>query len=537
MPCRRGQAVFSDRIRIKWETGLPQRTLTLIASALTIVGLVLLALVLTSGLSSTQINAHEADATIHFEAQRGLVLLAGDCLTVRWQVDGIREVYFDGQPQIGEGEQQVCLDSQTRPRLSIILRDGSQREYTLPITILATDPLFLGGLVTLVAALLLRLTWLAVGLHNLLIRLSTFARRTRLFLRLGIVAASVLMTLLLLDVGLRLYFTRFGTREDRIQYVYSLDEIRAENSILEPMPYVNYIPSPTYPGHNRLGYRGPEITLPKPADTFRIVALGGSTTYSTATSAEDAYPAQLQTILHEQYGYTNVEVINGGFIGYSSWETLVNFEFRVLELEPDMIILYDSVNDIVPREQLSVDCFHGDNPLRGLNSTKGFWVERDTPLSPSVLYRFAAVNLGWMPNPLTLNSWFELPQAACQNDALPVEQRVAQNSAAYFERNLRNTIVIAKANEVLPVLSTWTYDLDQERPDYWRKAVDENNTIIRQLAEEQDTPLVDLAATLPLNAAYWSGDGIHMFPPGTREQAAEYARFLVEAGLIPLAHE
>lgn len=504
-----------------------------IATALLIIGLILLGLVLITGLPPARIDTQDGEAVIHFEAERGLVAFAGGCLTVRWQVEGIREVYFGGQPQIGESQQLVCVDSFSLPRLSLILRDGNQREYTLPITILSSDPLFLAGLVALVIALFLRLRGLADALARLIAGFTTFARRVRLFARLSFIAASVLITLFVLDVGLRFYFTRFGTREDRIKYVYSLEEIRAENSILLPMPYVNYLPSPTYPGHNRLGYRGPEITLPKPDDTFRIVALGGSTTYSTATSAEDAYPAQLQTILRDQYGYTNIEVINGGFIGYSSWETLVNFEFRVLELEPDMIILYDSVNDIVPREQLSVDCFRGDNPLRGLNGTKGFWTERDTPLSPSVLYRFAAVNLGWMPNPLTLNSWFEPPQADCQNDALPVDQRVAENSAAYFERNLRNTIVIAKANGVLPVLSTWTYYLDQQRPDYWRAAVDEHNAIIRKLAQEQDAPLVDLVASLPLNADYWSGDGIHMFPPGTREQAAIYARFLVETGVLP----
>jgi lysophospholipase L1-like esterase len=506
---------------------------THIANALLVIGLALIGLVLITGLPPAQIDAREGDAVIHFEAERGLVAFAGDCLTARWQVEGIREVYFGGQPQIGEGQQSVCIDPSSPPRLSIILRDGSQREYTLPITILATDPLFLAGLAALLVALFLRLKGWADTLSRFITHFTSFVRRVRLFARLGIIVTSVLITLLLLDIGLRFYFTRFGTREDRIKYVYSLAEIRAENSILEPMPYVNYVPSPTYPGHNRLGYRGPEIALPKPPGTFRIVALGGSTTYSTATSAEDAYPAQLQNILRELHGYANVEVINGGFIGYSSWETLVNFEFRVLELEPDMIILYDSVNDIVPREQLSVDCFRGDNPLRGLNGTKGFWVERDTPLSPSVLYRFAAVNLGWMPNPLTLNSWFEPPQADCQNDALPVDQRVAQNSAAYFERNLRNTLVIAKANGVLPVVSTWVYYLDQQRPDYWRAAVDEHNAIIRRLAQEQGAPLVDLAASLPLNADYWSGDGIHMFPPGTREQALIYARFLVKMGLIP----
>ncbi len=500
---------------------------------LALLGLILLGILVISGLSPARLDARDGEAVIQLTVERGLVLLPGDCLMMRWQVEGIREVYVNQQPQVGQGEQTVCIDEQAQPRLSVILTDGSQREYVQPVSILVSDPLFWGGLLALGAAGLLRLGWL-VRVTGQVYRLTTgFIRRTQLIRRLALISLSVLVTLVVIDGVLRFYFTRFGSREDRIKYVYSLEEIRAENAVLIPLPYVNYAPSPDYPGHNRLGYRGPEITLPKPEGVYRIVALGGSTTYSSATSAEEAYPAQLQTVLRDQYGYSQVEVINGGFIGYSSWETLVNFQFRVLELEPDMIILYDSVNDIVPREQLSVDCFQGLNALRGLNGTKGFWVERDTPLSPSALYRFAAVNLGWMPNPLTLNSWFELPQAGCQNDALPVEERVARNSSAYFERNLRNTLVIAQANGVQPVLSTWAYYTDSARPVYWRAAVDENNQIIEALAAEQDVPLIDLAGELAVQADYWSADGIHMRPPGTLAQAAIYARFLAESGLIP----
>lgn len=156
-------------------------------------------------------------------------------------------------------------------------------------------------------------------------------------------------------------------------------------------------------------------------------------------------------------------------------------------------------------------------------------------LSPSTLYRVAAVNLGWMQNPLALNSWFQPPEANCQNDALPVEERVAKNPPIYFERNVRNTVVLAKANGVIPVISTWAYYLDQARPDYWRKAVDEQNEILRKIAGEQEVALYDMAANLPLKPEYWSGDGIHMFLPGTHEQAAQYAKFLVEEQLIPEA--
>ncbi|MEZ4670524.1 MAG: GDSL-type esterase/lipase family protein [Anaerolineae bacterium] len=503
-----------------------------IALLITLASIIALIFLIVLSSKPQSVTAQDGVSHISFSSDSGLVLLPSDCITVRWQVEGIREVYLNAAPQIGTGEQVVCVNAGTQPTLTVILNDGTKRDYQLPITILFAHPLFWGAVLAMLWALV-RLR-IAIGQVT-----GSFVKQMRQLIlaykvvqRLAIVVVSVGITCLLLDVGLRLYFTRFGTREDKIKYVYSLEEIQSQNSNLVPMPYVNYVPSPGYTGHNSLGYRGTEIAIPKPEGVFRIVALGGSTTYSSATTAEEAYPAQLQNILREEYGYINVEVINAGFLFYSSWETLVNFEFRVLELQPDLIILYDSVNDIVPREQLSVDCYRGLNTLRGLNGTKGFWVERDSALSPSTLYRLIAINLGWMQSPLALNSWFQPPQANCQNDALPVEERVAQNPPVYFERNVRNTVILAKANDVIPVISTWTYYRDQERPDYWRKAVDEQNDILKNIALAEDVPLFDLAGNLPIEADFWSGDGIHMFLPGTHEQAAEYARFLTEQNLL-----
>jgi lysophospholipase L1-like esterase len=500
-----------------------------VAAGLGICGLVLIISVIRP--TSSRIDTQEREATIFFEADPAFVTLPGDCVTVRWRVENIREIYVNEQAQIGEGQRQTCLE--TPPILRVKFQDESESSYSLSVPTLVISPLFWLGLILLVGTLPTILSPIFRPFSLVLKRVIQSPTFRALPQKLALMAFGIFLACFMLELGLRFYFSRYGSQEDRIKYLYSLEEVRQQTNILVPMPYVNYIPSPGFPEHNSLGYRGPEFEIPKPEGIYRIVALGGSTTYGSATKPEDSYPAQLQNVLRDQYGYNNVEVINGGMVGYSSWETLVSFEFRVLELEPDMIILYDSVNDIIPREQISVDCYRGHNTLRGLNGTKGFWVERDDPFIPSALYRLVAVNLGWMQNPLVLNSWFDPPQVSCQLDDLPLDERVAQNPPIYFERNLRNTIVLAQANDVQPVLSTWAYYLEQDRPEYWREAVDENNGIIRQLADERDVPLYDLAQKLPLNREFWSDDGIHMYAPGTLEQAQEYAAFLVESDLLP----
>lgn len=504
-----------------------------LAAALFIVGLLLLALLVPTAGNGASIQTIDGEAHIAFSATPTLLFLPGDCVDVRWQVDNIREVFINQSPVIGEGQQNLCIDPQHMPALRVKLQDGTLRNYTLAITILAVNPLFWLAVVFIIWGLLTFRTLIINPLSTTIrsLRASTFVRE--LPRRLLLTGLGILVACVLLEFGLRFYYGRFGSREDKIKYLMTRDEINNLDSILIPMPYVNYIPSPTYTDHNSLGYRGPDVAIPKPDGVYRIVALGGSTTYSSATTSADSYPSQLQTILRDDYGYANVEVVNGGFIGYTSWETLVNFEFRVLELEPDMILLYEGVNDITPREQISVDCYRGHNPLRGLNPARGFWIERDAPLSSSALYRLLAINLHWMPDPSAINSAFDLPKADCQNDALPVEQRVADNPPVYFERNLRSIIAIAQANNIQPVFSTWAYYLKQDRPEYWRKEVDENNVIVKQVAESMNVPLYDLITEMPLQPEYWSADGIHLFPPGTHEQAEEYAAFLDDQNLLP----
>ena len=46
---------------------------------------------------------------------------------------------------------------------------------------------------------------------------------------------------------------------------------------------------------NSFGFRGPEISMEKPADTFRIFVVGGSTTFGSAATCDDnTVPGYLQ---------------------------------------------------------------------------------------------------------------------------------------------------------------------------------------------------------------------------------------------------
>jgi hypothetical protein len=98
--------------------------------------------------------------------------------------------------------------------------------------------------------------------------------------------------------------------------------------------------------HNAAGYRGPLRATPKPEGVYRILCLGGSSTHGTTTNTDaDTWPAQLERQLIEATG-KKIEVINFGVFGYSTFESLVNLSFRGVELEPDLVLVYHSINDM-----------------------------------------------------------------------------------------------------------------------------------------------------------------------------------------------
>lgn len=124
----------------------------------------------------------------------------------------------------------------------------------------------------------------------------------------------------------------------------------------QPHPYLGYALKPdwhTAPGavpqasHNRLGFRGKQTEWKKPPGVLRIVTLGGSSVYGMSESNDDAVWSQrLEVLLNERHPSQKIEVVNGGVPGYTSFEMVVQLAFRLVNLEPDVVVVYETVNDM-----------------------------------------------------------------------------------------------------------------------------------------------------------------------------------------------
>jgi lysophospholipase L1-like esterase len=97
------------------------------------------------------------------------------------------------------------------------------------------------------------------------------------------------------------------------------------------------------------GWREPEVAHAHPASTYRIVALGDSTTFGQGVDPLDAYPAQLQRLLNQDPEWTahhpHTEVVNLGVPAYGPDQELRALELEGMAFHPDLVVLHLCTND------------------------------------------------------------------------------------------------------------------------------------------------------------------------------------------------
>jgi len=379
---------------------------------------------------------------------------------------------------------------------------------------------------------------------------------------LGVAALSSLLALVLAELLARAWLLNLAGDEAFRTYasVSQLEQrLGAEAQSISPYAphrYVGFVPSPGFrqePNrHDARGYRGAPVSVPKPDGELRIVCLGGSTTYSDGVKdPADSYPAQLEQELHGR-GLRKLRVVNGGASGYSSWETLINFQLRVLDLAPDVVIVYHALNDIAGRLVWPPSAYRGDNSgAVSLASNLG----ADTPLlERSTLARIALVRFGWAPSHLGLFRNFARPAPSnrfwdfmrqLQRGTYPsglfrrvsAEEILSRNPPIYFRRNLENLVHVAHGNGIRPVLLTFAHcdcgkgNVALQAPEI-RRAIAEHNEVILAVGKALDVPVYDLAAAFPGERRYFV-DSVHFTAEGNRERAVLIADFLVREGIVP----
>src|SRR6266545_4482886 len=90
---------------------------------------------------------------------------------------------------------------------------------------------------------------------------------------------------------------------------------------------------------NSLGFRSPEIPVPKPPGTVRLAFLGSSTTYGPYVDNASTWPHLVTQAIQAAYPTCRVDYINAGVPGFSSPRILTYYRAYVSKLEPDIVVL------------------------------------------------------------------------------------------------------------------------------------------------------------------------------------------------------
>jgi lysophospholipase L1-like esterase len=257
---------------------------------------------------------------------------------------------------------------------------------------------------------------------------------------------------------------------------------------------------------NNYGFRGADIPERKPAGARYIFALGGSTTACNEYPHEMTWPGLLEQRLRRRYGDDRIHVFNAGMGTATSYHSLVMYSNLIAELEPDLVLVYEGVNDNRAFYPSSARYF------REVGNGEDF-LQR-----PSYLLYELALN--------TRSTLLTRAARSLYPAALP------RKGFEYHEKNYRQIAYLASGYRTPLVFITQPVIPNRRKQDgNVRESNDRINESTRGLGQQLNVPVFDLAAVMPLDDEHFLADGVHYTKAGNATIATKLADWLVQSGL------
>jgi hypothetical protein len=300
---------------------------------------------------------------------------------------------------------------------------------------------------------------------------------------------------------------------------------------------------------NELGLRGKNLTAAKkPPGTYRIFFVGGSTTENPSTEESKTFPALVETELNARLGGApRVEVGNAAISGNLAAQTLAHVMHRLLPLEPDLIVDLE-VNDFY--YALSEGWDPSTYDMRFARRARF----RDWLLESCRLFAlFAETQQDELHDAKALYLHHAaLRRARARKDP---DDATLLRGRERFRETLRDIALVCEDAGVPLVQQTavWLYKPEQPKAEddvLWmsdlaryntalnltsgcaRRAMDAQNEVIREVARERETRLVDLDRLVPHDLAHLVDD-CHFATKGQETAAKAIVEKLLEGGKLP----
>lgn len=326
-----------------------------------------------------------------------------------------------------------------------------------------------------------------------------------------------------------------------------------QDSKISPHPYLLYQTTPGYGvqqggeggttvrQHNALGYRSDEVAVEKAPGVFRIMTLGGSTTYGVAIkNYQDTWPHLLQKILNEDppAGYDSVEVLNAGLSGYTTAEIMSAWMFRHQYMDVDLVLIHTGGNDVYPLLYPDYDPEYRHYRARGLSLI--------LPMQDTLRYLVEISNtvelltMALVPTGALYPVYVSSPYTVQMLDPAETLQRVMNTYPEGFARNL-STLVRAIKGDGTPVAmmsfvqatDDWIEEMDagqRGRVDSISLGLEKNREVMRSIAAAHQVPYIEPTHMDFPNEMFI--DYCHLRNEGQIAKAEMFAEFLRNEQLV-----
>jgi lysophospholipase L1-like esterase len=311
--------------------------------------------------------------------------------------------------------------------------------------------------------------------------------------------------------------------------------VRMQNTI--PQPYLHYIHAPNYAStrfgaqHNADGYRGEAVPMQPQSEVYRILCLGGSTTYGASVGRpEEAYPAVLAELLNAQStgGVGRVEVINGGLTWGTTAELLNHYHFKFRYYRPDLVIINVGGNDaqayIMP--YYHPDYSHWRQPMVNLRPLPHAWrwLARSRLFSSAILRIFYSDQLEggqfvYREGTRPVAPWFKP-----EGKVIKARREIPDEHLAFLH-NMEALIrsIQAAGGRVLLVPFRAAPDGYKGRP-FELSQILRHEELLKRLALQYTLGFAPFPASI-ISPENWT-DHCHLDPSGEREKATHIAEYV-----------
>lgn len=283
---------------------------------------------------------------------------------------------------------------------------------------------------------------------------------------------------------------------------------------------------------NSFGFRSPEITKNKPAGRLRVAFLGGSTTYCAEVSSNAmTWPALVIKAMHEHWPALDLDYINAGVPGYTIRSLLPALEKRVVQFQPDIIVIYEATNDLSAN---SYQMAHQQGVApRHQEETFG-WLARHSLLAYLIEKNLEVMRLQRQANNPSDKIKLDMPRLDAE-----------------FRQDYQNLVVASEQAAKIVVTVTFSPRLRPQQPPEQRRqaavtslfympymTIDDvltgfaqYNQVIREVAGKYQTLLVGDEDAIPADAQHYV-DSVHFTDAGSIAMAHRVARVLIASPMV-----